>query len=397
MPNSPAYLIGALTLLNVANYLDRYLVAALGPYIQLDLGLSDASLGLIGSAFLWGFLAASFAVGYLGKRCPCKALMVVGAAIWALATIAFGWSQGFMMLLLFRLILGLGQAAFTVSAPTFIDDNILPAFRGRALAVFSTAIPIGAALAYSCGGLLGEAIGWRWTMIVSGLSVTPLVLLLVESKTSNQPLRQPKTEPHEDKLAWLASSKRYLLSVAGYAAQTFAIGGFAFWIPTYLTRQFDLPVGQGNMLFGIILVITGFGGTLLGGFILDKLGGHDRVKAALKLSALLTLIGLPFGYLAILTASAPVFFLAMAVVQFAVFATLSPINTVFLGAVSQDRRTNAMAFAVFSGRLFGDMVSIWLVGAISDATQNLNHGLMILPLALSLNFLLWFGASRMKR
>jgi predicted MFS family arabinose efflux permease len=387
-----------LTLLNVSNYLDRYLIAALGPYIQRDLGLSDAALGLLGSAFLWGFLAASFAVGYLGKSCPCKALIVLGAAIWALATISFGWSQGFVWLLVFRIVLGLGQAAFTVSTPTFIDDNILPAFRGRALAIFTTAIPIGAALAYGLGGLVGEALGWRWTMIFFGLAVTPFVLLLIHSRTPGRPLlRQTKTESHQGAIAWLTGSGRYLVSVAGYAAQTFAIGGFAFWIPTYITRQFGLPVDQGNMIFGIILVITGFGGTLLGGFVLDRFRERDQVKTALQMSALLTLFGLPFGYLAIATASATVFFVSMAIVQFAVFATFSPIHTVFLGSVSQDKRTNAMGFAVFSGRLFGDLVSIWLVGAISNATGSLNYGLMILPLALSLNFLLWFAASRMKK
>jgi|GEM_PF-3655805 len=87
----------------------------------------------------------------------------------------------------------------------------------------------------------------------------------------------------------------------------------------------------------------------------------------------------------------------MAVIQLAVFATFSPINAAFLGAVKNEARTSAMGYATFFGRLFGDLISVWLVGAISDKTGSLTLGLLILPLALVANLIFWLVASRAKR
>jgi len=107
MPHSPTYLIAVLALLNLANYLDRYLVAPLGPLIQADLGLSDTALGLLGSALLWGFLAASLAAGALARRWARKTILFASAAVWMAATIALGWAGGLVSLLLFRIALGM--------------------------------------------------------------------------------------------------------------------------------------------------------------------------------------------------------------------------------------------------------------------------------------------------
>ncbi len=396
MPHSPTYLIAVLALLNLANYLDRYLIAPLGPSIQKDLGLNDAALGLLGSAFLWGFLAASLGAGALARRWSRKTVLLVSAAVWMAATVASGWASGLVSLLIFRIALGLGQAAFTAGAPTAIDDKVPPAFRGRALAVFYAAIPLGTALAFILGGVLGKALGWQWTFISLGILGLPLLFLLGASKVGSGPTSKSTTSIlHE--LAGLAKSRRYVLAVAGYAAQTFTLGGFAFWAPTLLVRKFSFPAEQGSLIFGLILVATGFCGSFLGGWALDKYRDRDRVRAALKLSTLLTSATLPFGFLSILTTSIPAFFFCMTVIQLAVFATFSPINAAFLGAVRQEARTGAMGYATFFGRLFGDLISLWLVGVISDKTGSLTSGLLVLPVALVLNYAFWLAASRTKR
>jgi predicted MFS family arabinose efflux permease len=396
MPSSPVYLITILALLNLANYLDRYLVAPLGPLIQKDLGLSDAALGLVGSAFLWGFLAASLAIGALTRHWPRKTILLVSAAVWMVSTAASGLLGSFLILIAFRAASGFGQAAFTACAPTVIDDKVPTVTRGRVLAVFYAAIPLGTALAFILGGMLGKAFGWQWACLLLGASGLPLLLLLGTAKVGAQQSSKHSVSILQEILD-LAKSKRYILAVLGYAAQTFALGGFAFWAPTFLVRKFAYPAEQGSLIFGLILVATGFCGSILGGWMLDKFHKRDRVLAALKLGALLTLAGLPFGFLAILTKAAPAFFFSMAVIQLAVFATFSPINAAFLGAVKNEARTSAMGYATFFGRLFGDLISVWLVGAISDTTGSLTLGLLILPLALVANLIFWLAASRAKR
>jgi sugar phosphate permease len=107
-----------------------------------------------------------------------------------------------------------------------------------------------------------------------------------------------------------------------------------------------------------------------------------------------TVIGIPFAFLAVMTASPMVFFLSMAVVQLALFATFSPVNAIFLGSVPSAVRATAMGVSIFVGRLLGDMISIWLVGVLSDAWHNLTVAMLVIPCVLLLNLLFWGIALR---
>ncbi|MFA5185219.1 MAG: MFS transporter [Patescibacteria group bacterium] len=393
MRRSPVYLIAVLSLLNLANYADRYLIAPLGPEIQRSLGLNDAQLGLLGSAFLWGFLAASLVAGFVARKLSRKTLLAVSAALWMLATCVTGWAAGLLILLAFRVAVGLGQALFTTLAPTAINDSLPQEKLGRALSVFYAAVPIGTALGFILGGLLGRAFGWQNAFLVSGLIGLPLILLLIPLKDRQQ---ETKLGSYFRDLAKFKKAKRYWLTVAGYAAQTFALGGFAFWSPTYVERRFAMPATQSGIYMGILLVAAGFGGAILGGWMLDKFHDKDRVRAALKVSTLATLACIPFAFLTLATTSIPAFFFALGIVELAVFATFSPINAAFLNCMAPALRTTAMGLATFFGRLLGDLVSLWLVGLLSDSFQDLNKAMYVLPAALVLNLGIWWVASKEK-
>jgi sugar phosphate permease len=51
------------------------------------------------------------------------------------------------------------------------------------------------------------------------------------------------------------------------AAMTFALGGLAQWLPTFLYRMHSLDVGRANTLFGAITFVAGITGTLAGGWL----------------------------------------------------------------------------------------------------------------------------------
>ena len=89
--NSYAYVaLFILTLLNLLNYVDRFIFAALIPYIKQDTGYSDQQLGWVGSAFTIVYTVCSPAFGYLGDRYRRGRLIAFGIAIWSLATAAAG-------------------------------------------------------------------------------------------------------------------------------------------------------------------------------------------------------------------------------------------------------------------------------------------------------------------
>src|SRR5262249_5688253 len=130
----------------------------------------------------------------------------------------------------------------------------------------------------------------------------------------------------------------YRDAVIGYAAQTFAVGGFAYWAPQYLYRHHHMELQTANFWFGVILVITGLFATLLGAQLGDRLRGGDRARVNLWLCAVTTLVAVPFAALCFLSNSPVIFFVGIAAAEFAIFLSTSPINVVILQGVPEHLR-----------------------------------------------------------
>ena len=84
--------LALLTSLNLLNYLDRYLVMAVGPKIQESLGLGDSQIGWVISAFMLGYFLTSPIFGWLGDRYPRKWLIAAGVVVWSAATVLSGFA-----------------------------------------------------------------------------------------------------------------------------------------------------------------------------------------------------------------------------------------------------------------------------------------------------------------
>src|SRR5437764_13053568 len=78
----------------------------------------------------------------------------------------------------------------------------------------------------------------------------------------------------------------YRDAVIGYAAQTFALGGFGAWAPQYLYRELHMELQTADVWFGVILVVTGLLATFLGAELGDRFPGDDGRRANLRLCAI---------------------------------------------------------------------------------------------------------------
>src|SRR5262245_53970297 len=228
--------LAVLSGLNLVNYLDRQLVSAVGPKLQQDLAITDAQFGWVGNAFMIGYFLTSPIFGWLGDRYRRRGLIALGVAMWSLATAASGLMTTFAAMIAARLLVGLGEASYATLAPTIIDDLAAPAVKNRWLAVFYVAIPVGSALGYVLGGQLEHAFGWRSAFFIAG---GPGLLLALLGLFIDEPPRAVRTEEKHDRVVWLELLRIpvYRDAVIGYAAQTFALGGFAIWAPQYLFRE----------------------------------------------------------------------------------------------------------------------------------------------------------------
>jgi MFS family permease len=393
---NPYAILALLSALNLVNYLDRFLIAAVGPKLQADLRLSDFQFGLVINAFMLGYFVTSPVFGVLGDRLPRRGLMALGVATWSVATAASGLAATFVVLVAARVVVGVGEASYATLAPTIIDDLAAPKAKTRWLAVFYVAIPVGSALGYLLGGQLEHAYGWRSAFFIAG---APGLALALATLALEEPKRAPRTREDIARRGSVWATTRRLLriplyrdAVLGYTAQTFALGGFAAWAPKYLYEEMHMDLRAADYWFGMVLVVTGLLATFVGGQLGDRMPGTDRARVNLRLCAITVALSVPFAVACLLAHSPVGFFVGIGTAEFAIFASTSPINVVILQGVPPELRASAMALSIFAIHLFGDMVSPPLIGAISDA-GSLHAALWVIPVALAVSALCWWRGS----
>lgn len=392
MIRSPRAILALLTLLNFINYLDRFLVSAVAPKIQESLGINDARIGAITSAFMFGYFLTSPGFGWLGDRYRRKGLIAAGVAVWSIATAASGLATSFGSMFAARVLVGVGEASYASLSPTIIDDIAPPEKKNRYLAIFYLATPVGSALGFVLGGMLQHAYGWRNAFFVCG---GPGVLLALVTLLVREPERteRAKSSPY----VALMREPLYLLAVGGYIAQTFALGGFTAWAPQYLVRKLHMELHDADFWFGAVTVLTGIIGTGVGGYWADRMKG-DRVIVCIKVCAISSVLATPFAAACLFMPTPTLFFVVMGLCELSLFLSVSPTNAAIMLSVPPVIRASAMAVSIFAIHLLGDLVSPPLIGTISDRSgggaSGLQIGMYMLPAALAVSALVWGAGAR---
>ena len=386
---SPRGVMTLLLAVNILNYVDRQVVYALLPLIQGDLHLSDVQAGSLASAFMVVYMLAAPPIAWLADTRGRKPWIVGGVGLWSLATGAAGLAGGFASLFATRAAVGIGEACYGAISPSFVAERFPAEKRGRALALFSMAIPVGSALGYAGGGIVGDALGWRkafWMVGLPGLLLAALCSLL------------PDDAPHRDtpsaaagyREVWSIPSFR-LITFAG-AAMTFALGGFAVWMPTFFHRTYLLSAGRAGTLFGALTVLGGLVGSLLGGFISDRLRPRYP-DADLLVSGVGLIAGMPLAAAALMAHSlnASIFMLFLA--ETFLFLNMGPLNSAIVSVTRLETRSMAFAANILVIHLLGDAASPTLIGWGSDLF-GLSRSLLVACGALGLGGLFCFAARR---
>src|SRR5438309_5271154 len=183
---SPFRLLFSLRGLNVLNYLDRSVLNAVRTPLATDFVIGYGDSGRTVTAFMIGYFVTAPFFGYLGDRFSRKWLIAFGIFVWSLGTLLTGFASGFAILLLFRVLVGLGEASYATISPSLLSDAFGATKRNNALTVFYVAIPVGAALGYLIGGEISAKWGWRYAFIWAGVPGVLLALVLLPFQESRR-------------------------------------------------------------------------------------------------------------------------------------------------------------------------------------------------------------------
>ena len=361
--------LGLLMAINLFNYIDRYILAAVLTRIGSDMLSGDlesnTKLGALATVFLFSYMILSPVFGLLGDRISRWKLIGFGVMLWSLASGASGLADSYWILLITRAFVGVGEAAYGPVAPTLIADLYPIESRGKVMSWFYMAIPVGSALGFALGGLTDALLGWRWAFF---LVVPPGLLLGVLCFILPEPPRNDVKGAHRPRLAdYLAlfKNRSYLWNTAGMAAMTFAIGGIATWIPKYIVDFRKVgSLAHVNIIFGAITVITGITATLCGGLVADamrkRIRGSYFIVSAISLS-----LAFPF-LLLMLYGNFPLAWVWIFAAEFCLFFNTGPANTALANVTQPSVRATAFALNIFCIHIFGDAISPPIIGYLAD-------------------------------
>jgi MFS family permease len=387
--------VALLLTINLFNYIDRYVLAAVEPEIRRhffpgtaaegagpakeQMMAAMAKTGSLATAFLLTYMVMAPFFGWLATRMSRWVLVGLSVAIWSVASGASGLAGTFAILLLTRCFVGVGEAGYGPSAPTIISDLYPVERRGRVLSLFYMAIPVGSALGYVLGGAVSKHWGWRWPfflVVPPGLGLA-LWAFCMKGKAGNG--SRATDGPHatapvkagvRDYLAILKIPS-YLIDTAGMAAMTFAIGGFSFWMPAYLVDSAHAgDLQQVNTAFGAITVVAGITATLAGGWLGDFFrrytsGSYFIVSGVgMLLSAGFMLLMVHSSFVKTPGGGTAMGWIWLSLGVFFLFLNTGPTNTVLANVTSPAVRANAFALNILVIHALGDAISPPILGAV---------------------------------
>ncbi len=440
--------LALLFVINLFNYIDRQVLSAVLPKLQLDATLFDPAdpwlqfkLGLLTSAFLVSYTLLSPVFGWFGNQGRRWWVVGFGVVVWSLASGGSGLATGYVMLLLTRCLVGIGEAAYGPVAPSMLSDLFPVAKRGKVMALFYMAIPVGSALGFVIGGQIEAHFGWRMAFLATlgGLALGAWCFFMPEPPQPNATAGAPKPS-YGAVLRELTTIRSFLLCCLGMTCTTFVLGGVAAWAPSYIfqresqfavtsesfsrwdqerttdgrpvvpdsvtgklkaladgtTRTYpefkaklretlgddalgqygeriftaattadSMSLGKINFLFGMIVVVSGLGATLLGGFVGDRLRNRGLIGAYFHTIGWSTLLSFPF-FVTMLLVPFPYAWGFLFVAVFFLFFNTGPANTILANVTRSEIRATAFAINILVIHMLGDVISPPIIGLVAD-------------------------------
>ncbi|MFN2509090.1 MAG: spinster family MFS transporter [Chthoniobacterales bacterium] len=378
--------------INLCNYVDRYVLAAVEPSIRAAFFAPDDpnAMGMTGSlapAFLVTYMIAAPALGWMADRFSRWLVVGVCVLLWSGATAAGGLAGSFVALFVSRIFVGIGEGGYGPAAPTILADYFPVERRGRVMAIFCVAIPVGSALGYVLGGSVNTQFGWRWAFYMAALPglLLGLICFLQTDPRARGGVREERKRARKEDYLSLLRTRSFVFNCAAQTAMTFALGGLAFWMPAYLIFRGE-PPALAVPAFGGVTVVAGLLSTLAGGFLADRLqkrfsGSYFLVSGAGMLLAFPLLI-------ATIYAPFPFAWVWLFLAVFFVFLNTGPSNAALANVAPPKVRATAFALNILVIHLLGDAISPPLLGFVAGRS-NMNVAFFIVSIATLFSGIIW--------
>ena len=373
------FVVWFLAVIYVLNFLDRQIISILGKDISAELDLTKTQFGLLGgTSFALMYTTCGIAVAYLADRVSRKWIIALACAIWSVFTALCGTAQSFTQILLYRMGVGFGEAGGSPPSYSLISDYFPAAKRGTALAIYSLGVPIGSMLGAFLGGKLALAYGWRTAFFVIGAPgvILAVLMLLVVREPKRGGLdalvdgatEHPPAPPILTAISAFFGNRTLVMTAISSAMSAFVGYAGLVWNPQFLEGVKQMAAADVATYYALALGVTGIIGTLVSGWLADKLGKKDRRWFA-WIPAIAFVLSIPFWFGLIWAPTWQIAMLFLLGPMLMNQAYLAPALTVAQNAVPPAQRTMTGAILLFILNIVGLGVGPVYVGWIADRME----------------------------
>ena len=373
------FVVVFLAVVYTLNFLDRQIISILGKDISAELNLTKTQFGLLGgTSFALMYTTCGIAVAYQADRVSRKWIIALACAIWSVFTALCGTAQNFTQILLCRMGVGFGEAGGSPPSYSLISDYFPAAKRGTALAIYSLGVPIGSMLGAFLGGKLALAYGWRTAFFVIGAPgvILAVLMLLVVREPKRGGLdalvdgatEHPPAPPILTAISAFFGNRTLVMTAISSAMSAFVGYAGLVWNPQFLEGVKQMAAADVATYYALALGVTGIIGTLVSGWLADKLGKQDRRWFA-WIPAIAFALSIPFWFGLIWAPTWQIAMLFLLGPMLMNQAYLAPALTVAQNAVTPAQRTMTGAILLFILNIIGLGVGPVYVGWIADRME----------------------------
>jgi MFS family permease len=365
------YALFVLFAINMMNFFDRQIIAAVAPLMVKEFNLSDSDYGDITTAFILIYAAVGVPLGRWADRGNRPFILGLGAAFWSLFTAGSGLARGYWSLLAMRVGVGVGEASCAPAGNSLIGDMFPANRRARAMAIFMLGLPIGIFLSNMLGGMLAQAYGWQKTFFIAAVPgfIFALMAFWIKETPRGAAEAVQVSGPIDGGSPYrrvLSIQTMWWIILAG-ALHNFNAYPVNAYMPLYLFRYYGMDPKQAGFITAIVLGAVGVVSLLAGGLVADWVRKHwDNGRMLLAALSMLGSTLLVFLAL-ILPKDQMIFFTVLMGLGWLLFylyyVTVYP---AIQDVVEPHLRGTAMALYFFAMYVLGGAFGSKIVGMLSD-------------------------------
>lgn len=394
------YALALFTILYVMNFVDRVLIYLLFTPIKKEFLFSDSQLALLGStSFVIFYTLLGIPFGRMADKFSRKYLIAFGLTVWSIFSGLTGFAHSFWTLFICRMMVGIGEASLGPAALSMLSDYFPARMRATVQAVFSSAIAIGTGVAFFFGGWIGQTMGWRYAFYFLGFPGLFFLIFVLTLKEPVRGIRDTKAQSERKDYRILLKNGVFWSLLLGYAFIATASNSVSIWLPSFFARVAKLDVATIGFWIGIVTILGGLPGTILGGWIADKINAK-RPGGRMIFSAIVALLSMPLWFILLYSHNI--------VFQFIIVGVLLGLSLSWLGAAAADvndiagphLRGLAVGLYFFIVNAIGYGIAPVVYGKINDVTnvmqqpELMRYTLLLSPAACVISAVVLYISSR---